>query len=101
MDKGKASRFLRSATKCPLCQRAASVAPRRWISCTPRARRSARSAALLEFDWFQAPMPDDQTDPSERAHIEPESTFSLIERARAGDEQALERLFARHLKPLQ
>jgi hypothetical protein len=46
-------------------------------------------------------MPDDQTDPSERAHIEPESTFSLIERARAGDEQALERLFARHLKPLQ
>jgi RNA polymerase sigma factor (sigma-70 family) len=31
----------------------------------------------------------------------PESTFHLIERARAGDQQALERLFARHLKPLQ
>jgi RNA polymerase sigma-70 factor, ECF subfamily len=46
-------------------------------------------------------MPDDHTDPSERAHIDPESTFSLIERARAGDEQALERLFARHLEPLQ
>lgn len=30
-----------------------------------------------------------------------ESTFHLIERARAGDQQALERLFARHLKPLQ
>ena len=30
-----------------------------------------------------------------------ESTFSLIERARAGDSEALERLFARHLKPLQ
>jgi RNA polymerase sigma factor (sigma-70 family) len=30
-----------------------------------------------------------------------DSTFHLIERARAGDQQALERLFARHLKPLQ
>jgi RNA polymerase sigma-70 factor, ECF subfamily len=30
-----------------------------------------------------------------------ESTFQLIDRARAGDEAALERLFARHLKPLQ
>ena len=46
-------------------------------------------------------MPDDRTDPSETAHLDPESTFQLIERARAGDEQALERLFARHLKPLQ
>ena len=31
----------------------------------------------------------------------PESTFHLINRARAGDREALERLFARHLKPLQ
>lgn len=30
-----------------------------------------------------------------------ESTFSLIERARAGDSEALDRLFARHRKPLQ
>ena len=30
-----------------------------------------------------------------------ESTFELIARARDGDEQALERLFARHLGPLQ
>ncbi|HJU42891.1 MAG TPA: RNA polymerase sigma factor [Vicinamibacterales bacterium] len=30
-----------------------------------------------------------------------DSTFHLIERARAGDQQALERLFDRHLKPLQ
>lgn len=33
--------------------------------------------------------------------VEPESTFHLIERARAGDRNALERLFERHLKPLQ
>jgi RNA polymerase sigma factor (sigma-70 family) len=46
-------------------------------------------------------MPDDAADPSETAHIDPESTFSLIERARGGDEEALERLFARHLPPLQ
>ena len=46
-------------------------------------------------------MPDDHPDPSEGAQIDSESTFSLIERARAGDEQALERLFARHLQPLQ
>ena len=32
---------------------------------------------------------------------EVESTFQLIARARAGDHEALERLFARHLKPLQ
>ncbi len=32
---------------------------------------------------------------------EVESTFQLIARARAGDEEAIERLFARHLKPLQ
>jgi RNA polymerase sigma-70 factor, ECF subfamily len=39
---------------------------------------------------------------SETAHsVELETTFHLIERARAGDRQALERLFARHLKPLQ
>jgi RNA polymerase sigma-70 factor, ECF subfamily len=30
-----------------------------------------------------------------------ESTFALIERVRAGDQEALERLFARHVKPLQ
>jgi RNA polymerase sigma-70 factor (ECF subfamily) len=30
-----------------------------------------------------------------------ESTFSLIERARAGDSEALDLLFARHRKPLQ
>ena len=32
---------------------------------------------------------------------ESQSTFHLIERARSGDQEALERLFARHLKPLQ
>ena len=36
-----------------------------------------------------------------RRSVELESTFHLIERARAGDQEALERLFARHLKPLQ
>lgn len=30
-----------------------------------------------------------------------ESTLHLIERARAGDREAMERLFARHLRPLQ
>ena len=42
-----------------------------------------------------------EPDPSETAEVDVESTFSLIERARAGDTQALERLFARHLRPLQ
>jgi RNA polymerase sigma-70 factor, ECF subfamily len=46
-------------------------------------------------------MPDDSADPYESVHVDPESTFALIERARDGDEQALERLFARHLRPLQ
>jgi len=33
--------------------------------------------------------------------VDPESTFHLIERARQGDTSALERLFDRHLAPLQ
>jgi RNA polymerase sigma-70 factor (ECF subfamily) len=32
---------------------------------------------------------------------DPESTFQLIDRARAGDREALDRLMARHLKPLK
>ena len=39
------------------------------------------------------------SDASDR--MDPESTFRLLDRARAGDQEALERLFARHLKPLQ
>lgn len=31
----------------------------------------------------------------------PDSTFELISKARSGDQDAIERLFARHLKPLQ
>ena len=38
-------------------------------------------------------------DPS--THSDPASTFDLIARARAGDQAALEQLFARHLAPLQ
>ena len=38
--------------------------------------------------------------PFERS-VDVESTFHLIERARAGDQEALERLFSRYLKPLQ
>ena len=33
--------------------------------------------------------------------LDPESTFHLIDRARAGDQRALDELFRRHLKPLQ
>ena len=32
---------------------------------------------------------------------DPESTFQLLDRARAGDQEAVDRLFARHIKPLQ
>ena len=38
---------------------------------------------------------------SESSRSVDESTFHLIQRARAGDQEAIERLFARHLKPLQ
>jgi RNA polymerase sigma factor (sigma-70 family) len=33
--------------------------------------------------------------------VDPESTFSLVERAQAGDQEALDRLLARHLTPLR
>jgi RNA polymerase sigma factor (sigma-70 family) len=39
--------------------------------------------------------------PEAPGRADPESTFHLLDRARAGDERALERLFERHLKPLQ
>jgi RNA polymerase sigma factor (sigma-70 family) len=38
---------------------------------------------------------------AEVAESDSESTFQLIDRARTGDQEALDRLFARHLKPLQ
>jgi RNA polymerase sigma-70 factor (ECF subfamily) len=43
----------------------------------------------------------DRSRPDASRSGEAESTFQLIERVRAGDQQALERLFALHLKPLQ
>ncbi len=43
----------------------------------------------------------DRFQPDAARSGEAESTFRLIERARAGDQEALERLFARHVKPLQ
>jgi RNA polymerase sigma factor (sigma-70 family) len=51
-------------------------------------------------------MSEDPSVPSERAvprdhEDDPESTFHLIDRARAGDLEAVERLFACHVKPLQ
>lgn len=39
--------------------------------------------------------------PESSRSVDVESTFHLLERARAGDQEAIERLFARHLKPLQ
>ncbi len=52
-------------------------------------------------------MPEDRLPPEHPADVQatgvgdPESTFALIARARAGDLEAVERLFARHLRPLQ
>ena len=46
-------------------------------------------------------MSNEAAESSGGAQIDLESTFALLERARAGDSQALERLFARHLRPLQ
>jgi RNA polymerase sigma factor (sigma-70 family) len=52
-------------------------------------------------------MSDDRPDPPRLAasqapdRSDPESTFRLIDRARAGDQEALEQLFDRHLEPLR
>ncbi len=45
--------------------------------------------------------PDRGSHPAEGQPSTLESTFSLIERARAGDQEALDRLVARHLTPLR
>jgi len=47
------------------------------------------------------PLPSTPSEPRVASHGDPESTFDLIARARAGDLHAVERLFDRHLKPLQ
>jgi RNA polymerase sigma-70 factor (ECF subfamily) len=39
--------------------------------------------------------------PQAASRADPETTFRLIDRARSGDQEALEQLFARYLKPLQ
>jgi RNA polymerase sigma factor (sigma-70 family) len=44
---------------------------------------------------------DAASDLRDQGTVDLESTFVLIHRARAGDQDALERLFARHLAPLQ
>jgi RNA polymerase sigma-70 factor, ECF subfamily len=50
-------------------------------------------------------MPEHRGDSSpgscESGRVDTDSTFHLIDRVRHGDRQALEQLFARHLKPLQ
>jgi RNA polymerase sigma-70 factor, ECF subfamily len=43
----------------------------------------------------------DRFRPESSRVVDLESTFHLIERARAGEQEALERLFCRYLKPLQ
>jgi RNA polymerase sigma-70 factor (ECF subfamily) len=45
--------------------------------------------------------PRPQAPPYTRPLTDSESTFRLLDRARAGDRDALEALFVRHLKPLQ
>ena len=63
------------------------------------ARPGAGRKALAGWDKI-CPFPGIQ--PSAPMSIEStESTFHLIERARQGDQDALERLFAQHLQPLQ
>ena len=39
--------------------------------------------------------------PQGSERTDPESTFRLLDRARSGDQEALEQLFGRYLKPLQ
>ena len=48
-------------------------------------------------------LPDsgDAASPQRSGRTDPESTFRLLDRARSGDQEALEQLFGRYLKPLQ
>jgi RNA polymerase sigma factor (sigma-70 family) len=50
--------------------------------------------------WIAFPSSKQENSPA-TDHSDPESTFELIDRARKGDQVALDRLFARHLRPLQ
>ena len=43
----------------------------------------------------------DAASPQRSGRTDPESTFRLLDRARSGDQEALEQLFGRYLKPLQ
>jgi RNA polymerase sigma-70 factor, ECF subfamily len=58
---------------------------------------SKRTGSLMPEDSRRSNRRADVTSPSSNT----QSTFTLLERARAGDSEALERLFERHRKPLQ
>jgi RNA polymerase sigma-70 factor, ECF subfamily len=49
----------------------------------------------------ERPPHDEEASQADARTVDPESTFFLIERAQKGDQAAIDRLFARHLKPLQ
>lgn len=69
--------------------------------------QAARTAGIRDFGKIRQtgtlsmskdpPVQPERTPPV----VDPESTFTLLERARRGDQNAVERLFARHVRPLQ
>ncbi len=72
-----------------------------------QSRRALASDRISSEIRHEMCMPEDrlpsskQENPQATGRGDPESTFELIDRARKGDQVALDRLFARHLRPLQ
>ena len=65
------------------------------------ARSGKISAPFLPSVSEDRTVPPDPAIARASSGVESESTFDLVDRARAGDHRAIETLFARHLKPLQ
>ena len=98
---GNRSRARRAATRGSPRSVASSIAlTSRRRSLDKRAKMRAESA-IGSLCLKTVRDSGEAASPQGSGRTDPESTFRLIDRARSGDQEALEQLFGRYLKPLQ
>lgn len=97
---GRSSVVLPCTVAAPSCAKASTFQAREGVFSDPRPRGNH---GRMRPDNRKQAMSDDRHDSSVRPGTSDEldSTVQLISRARSGDQEAIDCLFARHLKPLQ
>lgn len=82
------------------CQEQFATQPWALVSDSDTSAKTDGLRIALDPSCLKTPGSPEPVDPQTSHRDGPESTFHLINRARARDRDALERLFTRHLKPL-